>query len=464
MKTAHHRRLVHLLALGSFCLTTPTISHAAANEEPPKKEISDKVSSELAKLKERVDAKDYPGALKLLNGLLATAKPVSYDTAMVSQIKAQILLTEGKYTEAIPALITAQELGEKYAFFDQKAQLDQLYLLCQIHYQLAAESKDPAMQGELYSKAYSFIHKWLRATPKPTTEGQLFAASILYGHATLIPGKPNVELLRKARTEAMEGLYLTIKPVDQIYVLLLASLQQLGDIAGTAEVLELLVSRQPDNALYWQQLAGSYNALATAATEDKEIRRLHLRTILTMQRAQGKGIMNTPKDHVNVIGMYFNLEQYGKASDLLSEGIKSGQIENTRSNWELLTLSYQQSGRDDLAVRTLEQAAELFPTEGQFELTLGQMHYGAGQLEKSLTHLERAVTKGNLKKPGAAYLFLGYTAFELQKYEAASKWAATAAEQPDAKVDEATRLNSARLGRAVAEAMKEREALKTTKT
>ncbi len=464
MKTTDPRRFVRLLALGVFCLATPSFTFAASNEDAPKKEISDKVSSELAKLKERVDTKDYAGALKLLDGLLAGAKPVSYDTAMVSQIKAQILLTEGKYTEAIPALVTAQELGEKYGFFDQRAQLDQLYLLCQIHYQLAADTKDPGEQGALYSKAYSYIHKWLKATPKPTTEGQLFAASILYGHATLRPGQPDVELLRKARTEAMEGLYLTIKPVDQIYVLLLASLQQLGDLKGTSEVLELLVSRHPANALYWQQLAGAYNALATAATEEKEIRRWHLRTILTIQRAQRNGIMDTPKDRVNVIGMYFNLEQYGKASDLLSEGLKSGQIENTRANWELLTLSFQQSGRDDLAVRTLEQAADTFPTEGQFELTLGQLHYGAGQLEKSLTHLERAVTKGNLKKPGAAYLFLGYTAFELQKYESASRWAAAAAEQPDAMVDEATRLNSARLSRAIAEAIKDRESLKTTKT
>jgi len=456
---AYRKKILRLLAVGALALVSSPLIRAETKNEPPKKEISDKVSSDLAKLKELVDAKDFTKAVQLLDTLLASANPVSYDTAMVSQIKAQILLTEGKYAEAIPALMTAQELGEKYSFFEKKAQLDQLYLLCQIHYQLAADAKDPARQAELFTKAYFYIHKWLESTPKPTTEGQLFAASILYGHATLVPGKPDAELLRQARTEATKGLYLTIKPADQLYVLLLASMQQLGDYKGASEILEVLVSRHPDNALYWQQLAGSYLALAGAATEDKEIRRLHLRTILTMQRAQSHGIMNTPKDNLNIIGMYFNLEQYGKAGDLLSDGLKSGQVENIRTNWELLSSTYVQAGREDLAVKTLEKATDLFPTEGQLEFTLGQMHYGAGRLEEAVTHLERAVNKGNLKKPGETYLFLGFASYELQRYDEAGKWVGIAAKQPDVKPE-----SVARLSRAVADAIKEREALKSTKT
>lgn len=458
LRPTHHLRLI-AFAIAAGCLVAAHAFAAEKAAEPPKKEISDKVSSELGKLKEHVDKKDYAAALKLLDSILAEASPASYDTAMVSQIKAQILLTEGKYADAIPALITAQELGEKYSFFDKKDQLGQLYLLCQIHYQLAADSKDPARQAELFDKAYAYIKRWIDASPKPTTEAQLFAASILYGHATLTPGKPNAELLQQARAEASKGLYLSIKPPDQLYVLLLASLQQLGDYAATAEVLELLVTRHPDNALYWQQLAGCYIALANATTEEKEIRRLHLRTILTMQRAQRNGIMNTPKDNLNIISMLFNLEQFGKASDMLLSGLDSGQVENIRGNWELLSLAYQQNGREDLAIRTLEKAADKFPEEGQLEFTLGQMHYGAGRLPDAYTHLERAVTKGNLKKPGATYLFLGFAAYELQKYEDASKWASLALKQPDVKVEDANRLS-----KAANEALKEREALKTSKT
>jgi len=451
-------KLTSGLAFALATATGPGLIAAPAAKEPPKKEISDEVSSELTKLKEKVDAKDYTAAVGVLNGILKKADPETYDTALASQLKVQILLTDGKYEEAIQPLLTAHTLGEKYGFFEQKTMLDQLYLLCQINYQIASEAKQPESQTEHYKKAYEYIHQWLSTNPKPTTEGALFAASILYGHGTMTPGKPDLALVRQARDQARQGMQLGLKTPDQLYVLLLASLQQLGDHSGEIDVLEEMVKRQPTNALYWQQLAGSYLALANEATEDREIRRYQLRTILTIQRAQANGVMNTPKDSLNLIGMYFNLEQYGKASELLTEGLKTNKVENSRANWELLSQAYQQGGHEDLAIKTLDQAASLFPTEGQLDLSIAQLHYGAGRSPEALVYLERAVTKGNLKKPGAAYLFLAFTAYELQKYEDAAKWADAAGQQADTKPEDAKRLK-----RAAQEALKDRQNLKNSK-
>lgn len=460
MKKLFHSRLLRASAISAALLAAPAaVSLRGAEAEPPKKEISDDVAGELAKLKEKVDAKDYAGAVKLLDGLLAKAKPESYDTAMVSQIKAQILLTEGKYADAVPALITAQNLGDKYEFFDQRTQIDRLYLLGQIHYQLATDAKDPVRQGEFFAKASDFIAKWLKVTPKPTAEGQMFAASVYYAHATLNPAKPDLNLLREARAAANRSLYLTAKPQDQVYILLLACAQQLGDQAATADLLEFLVTRQPTNPNYWQQLAGTYQQLAAQATDDKESKRLQLRIILALQRAQSNGLLNTPRDNLNLIGMYFNIEQFGKAGDLLAAGLKSGSVESTRGNWEMLSLAHQQNGRDDLALDTLKKAADLFPTEGQLELSIAQMYYGTGKTQDAFEHLDRAVTKGNLKKPGGTYLFLGLVAYELQNYEKAVKCAELAAKDPEVKPEDA-----ARLGRAASEAIKDREAFKNSKT
>jgi len=458
MSPLFSRKPSRLLLILLLAAAGPQRSIVAAEKEPPKKEISDEMSSELSKMKEKVDAKDYAAAVKILDGVLAKAGHETYDTALASQLKVQILLMDGKYEEAVPALLTAHDLGEKYGFYEKKTLLDQLYLLCQIHYQIASEAKQPERQDEYYTKAYGYIRRWLDTNPKPTVEGQLFAASILYGHGTLIQGKPNLPLLRQARDEAMQGMYLGLKTPDQLYVLLLASLQQLADHRGEIDVLEELTRRQPSNALYWQQLAGSYLAMANEATEDREIRHYQLCTILTIQRAQANKLMNTPKDCLNLIGMYFNLDQFAKASELLADGIKAGKIDNSRANWELLSLAYQQGGHEDLAIKSLSQAADLFPTEGQLDLSIAQMHYGAGRNADALVHLERAVTKGNLKKPGAAYLFLGFTAYELQKFDDAAKWADVALQQTDVKPDDAKRLK-----RAALDALKERQALKNSK-
>lgn len=454
MNPSRHPLLTLLLSVS--LAAAPLASAAGASA--PKKEISDEVSAELSKLKAKVDAKDYAGAVSLLDGILAKAEPESYDTAMVSQLKGQILLTEGRYEQAAAPLVTAQELGEKFGFYEKPVQLNQRYLLSQLFYQLAADAKSPERQGELYDRAYRYIRRWLETTPKPTAEGALFAASILYGHGTLTPGKPDPARLQEARAEAARGLTYAVKPPDQLYVLLLASQQQLNDHPGAADTLELLVQRQPGNALYWQQLAGTYMALATAAKEEREIRRYQLRTILTLQRAQRHGHFTAPKDNLNLVGLYFNIEQYGKAAEALADGLKSGAIENVQANWEMLAVAHQQNGHEELALETLDHAAALYPTQGQLELTIAQLHYAAGRVKDAHEHLRRAAAKGNLKKPGAAYLFLGFTAYETQNYEEASEWADNAARQPDTKPEDARRLK-----RAALEAMKEREALRNTK-
>jgi len=449
MNTAYIRKLTALLLLATATSVQPLVAKEQ-EPEPPKKEISDKVSDDLGKLKEKVDAKDYDGAVNLLNEVLTKVAPDTYDLAMVSQIKAQILLTESKYADAIPALITAQDLGDRYGFFDKRQQMERLYLLGQIHYQLAADAKDPQKQDALFTQAYKYIHDWLSANPKPTSEGYLFAASVLYAHGTINPNKPNIEFLRQAVAQAREALYLSIRPSDQNYLMLLAGLQQLGDHPASAEILELLVDRDPQKVVYWQQLASSYLTMASETSDPKEIHHLQLRTIVTMQRAQSHGLMNAPKDNLNLVSLLFNLEQYSKAAELLSTELDSGKIENTRTNWEMLGLAYQQAGKEDQAIHSLLKAADLFPTEGQLELSVSQLYYGDGNSEQAFVHLQKAVAKGNLKKPGSAYLFLGLTAYELQKFEDALKWAAAAAKEPDVKPEDAKRL-----ARAASEAMKE---------
>lgn len=88
------RRLLLVFALA----LTPALR---AQADLPKKEISEKTSGSLAQLKTFIDGKDYPKALLLIDTLLAKAEPASFDTYVLSQIKAQILLTQGKLTDAI---------------------------------------------------------------------------------------------------------------------------------------------------------------------------------------------------------------------------------------------------------------------------------------------------------------------------------------------------------------------------
>ncbi|HEY9250155.1 MAG TPA: hypothetical protein VIO38_13530, partial [Rariglobus sp.] len=306
-------------------------------------------------------------------------------------------------------------------------------------------------QSLYFDKAYAAITQWLAKAPAVTADAQLYAASILYGQATLDPARVDLAKIGLARNAVEESLYLDVRPKDQAYVLLLAALQQQGDLPRVAELLELLVRRQPDSANYWQQLAGSYYALAAESKKEADIGRYNLRALLTLERAQARGLLNSPKENYAVVALCFTLQQFDRAISLLEAGLKAGTIESSRRNWELLASAYQQTHDDTRALATLGRAVERFPREAGLDYAMGQLCYSLNRTAEAYDHLVRAVSKDNLERPGQTHLFLAYVAFELQRYEAAAKWIEAGAAFPDAKPDDLERLR-----RAVADKLRER--------
>jgi hypothetical protein len=451
MSISHHIRPAAFAALLA-CLPA-----FVAAQEPPKKEISETLSSELGKLRTLTDSKDFAGAVKLLDGLITQSADPSYDLALLAQIKAQIILNDGKFAEAIPLLEKALDLGARFSFFDDKTLLDTRYLLSQISYQLGTETKDAAVQQALFEKAYQNIKTWLELTPKPTVEAYLYAASILYNQGTANASQPDLAKVRLAQAQAEKGLYVQIKPRDQLYVLILASLQQQGDNVRAAEILEILVKQQPTSSQYWQQLAAAYYGLAADSKKDEDSERYNLRALLTLERAQARGLLNSPKENFSVVALCFTLRQYDRAIELLEKGLAGGGLESTRRNWDLLASAYQQMHQADKSVTTYERAIQAWPQDGQLEFSLAQLYYSQSKVENAYSRMEKAVAKEGLDKPGQAHQFLAYLAYELQRYKETITWAEAAGKYPDAK-----QADLEKLIRAAKDAIQERTAATTT--
>ena len=426
-------------------------------QEAPKKEISDEVSAGFGRLRTLTDAKDYAGSIALLDTLASKAAPGSFDLALINQIKTQILLADGKYSAARTPLALAVELGERHQFFDTATLQEQRYLLAQLHYQAGSEEKDPVRQREGYEQAQGVLNAWFAAASRSTAEAHLFAASLSYNRATLA-SPADVALLREARVQAERGLVLQPKANLQLYVLILAALQQLGDAEESASILELLVKYQPDSSAYWQQLAATYLTLASETKDESAAFRYHLRAILTIERAQERGFLVSPKDRLNLVAIYFNIRRFDRAAALLEKGLAAGLLENQRSNWELLASAYQQQRQDTQAIDAYERAIRALPQDGQCEVALAQVLYNVGKADVAYRHLESAAGKAGLEKPGQSKLFAAYVACELHRYEDAARWIEAAGRHDDAKKDDLVRLD-----RAVREALRERAALREAK-
>ncbi len=445
------RRLLHAILLATALHQLPL--HAQQAAEPPAKEVSEAVSEEFGKLRPLIEAKNFPEALKVIDATLAGVKTESYDFVLLAQMKAQILLTTGELNKAAAPLEQSLEVAQKYDFLPANSYYDQFYLLSQIFYQQAAESKDSTTQKAAFDKSYTYLQKAIPLAPKPTADLQLFSASLLYNQASL-GGSQDPEKFRQAIAEARKGLYLAIKPPEQLYQFLLSSYQQLGEHESAAEILELMLQAKPDNAQNWQTLIATYMNLAASAKDETAAQTYNLRAIISIERAQSHGLLSSPAENYTLVALYFSIQQFARASELLEKGLKDGAIENQRKNWELLSSAYQQMKHEDRALDALKRATATFPQDGQLEFQMAQIFYTQGKVADAYTHSLKASDKGQLDKPGQTYLYLAYLGYELGKLEEADRWTDQASQQADV-----TAKDIAPIKRAITDALKEREAL-----
>jgi tetratricopeptide (TPR) repeat protein len=279
-----------------FALTGLGVVCPASGAEVPSKQLSAAVSAELGKLRTLTDTHDYAAARGLIDRRLETVVAPSFDQALLLLVKGQIFIAEGHYELALAALQRSLELSERYAFLETRTQLNTLYLVSQLNAQLAADSTLLTLRKRYLEDALECARRWLALSPAANAEVQLHVASLYYHLALLDAAKPDVAQLQRARRAAEECLLLERTPREASYVMLLAILQQLEQGEAVTDLLELLVKRDPNNGVYWQQLASGYLTQANATSDPALTARFQLRTLLTLERAQTHGHLMTEAD------------------------------------------------------------------------------------------------------------------------------------------------------------------------
>jgi len=416
-----HRCLGVMALAAAIFIFSPVVGSA---QDAPKKELSDSVSEKLGELQEFIDAKDWQGALEITRAAQLLAALESYDTMVLHQIKVQVLLTLERYAEAIEPLETALRLGRAYNFMDQRRFLEFNQILSQLYFQEATEIKgdSPAEQrarDDYLAKAYQTIKLYLRENENPTEDSLSYAATMIYTQATLDESDTDLELLNEAKRIAEQGILMSLKPKESFYVLILAALQQDGKNEEAAELLEVLIARNPVSRQYWNQLLATYLNLANSApTGSRQNLAYNVRTILTIDRAQKLGILDEPRDHFNRVGILMNIGQFDEAITYLEQGLESGKIEDTQRNWEYLASSYQQVHKDLEAINALKTAATKFPDQGEIDFRIANIHYLMDEMEEAYEAGLDSLEKGQLSNRNQVLMFVAYIGYELRKYDA----------------------------------------------
>jgi len=446
-----------LLAL--FCSAIlPAVT--GAQESPKQQErfyLSDKVSEELGKIKVLNDAKKADEALAALNAVMKTVDPTSYDYAFMCTVKFGFLLAKGDNAESIEPMETALNLSRQHHYLEEGVEIDISQYLAQV-YLIESQAKGikPDQQKLYYSRAAQYAESVVQRSTKLTADNYYLYAQALYYLARATPEKVDPELLKKSQAQIEKALLMATHPKEQLWMMLNGLLIEQGDYVRSGEIVELLVKQYPNNKTYWQQLQTIYLSLGINEKDTQKALEYNIRAIVTMERAQALGQMNTPKDNLALFAAYFNIGQFGRASELLHAGLRNGSIENLQQNWEYLAQAYQQINQELKAIEVLKEAETHFPKAGSLHFKIALLYFGLDKSDQAYNEAMKALELGNVEKLGDIYSHLAYWAYELAKYDEALVAANKALEYPEGKKDS----QLLRLKGVIENAIKERDFLK----
>jgi len=453
---------VRLLAVLLSIANAAVIAQApqqGGQKQPPS--ISEKTSEAFSKLRPLQETQNYKGMLDVLDKV--EFKPNSYDEALILDMKAKIFAMTNQFSKAIGPWERAIELSDKYQYFSEKQTLDTVSLLAQLYGQEGSTTKVPAQQQQYFGKAITYFRRFIKGTKNPTPETMMAYASILYYRATADQNKVDQTLMKEAREIVERGLTSSIKPKDGFYQLLLTLQQQQNDLAGSAEILELLLEQNPSKKDFWQLLMASYLQLSEKeGKKNATVGREYLvRAIVTCERAQALGHMKTPKDSMNLVSLYLMANQFTRGTELLYTGMKSGAIDSEPGNWQVLGRYYLEANMNERAIEVLKEASRLFPKNGEIELQVAQIYIQMENNKEALRHAKLAAEKGNFErtKPFSVYYLIAYTAYDMGEIDEAKAAVEKAGQFEESKKD----AQFPRLKGVIEEAIAEREARKSEK-
>ncbi len=387
------------LGLGLLAATAPESGAQDRDSEDTDRprQLSNATSEAFAKVQPLLDESKWNEAVPILQKVLADAQPDSYDTAMGSLILAQVLLqrnTEGgsDYAAAIPLMETVIRLG----YQDEARLLDFQFLVAQLYLSVGN-----------YVKAAELGKTWLDRSPTWQPEKVIFYCSVMLQHAQSDDGSVDKEAVQKSLDVVSRAMQLFPYPTEPLYRLLAISHQLLGQTDKATELFEIMVEKWPENRQYWQQLYGLY------VNEGES-----LRAIVTIERAQKLGILDTPQQNAAYVALHYNLQRFDRVAEILEKGLADGSIENLLNNWELLAASYQQTFQEFKAIDAYKRAAAQFPdSAGKLHTSICNLYWGMDDKPKALEHLKIALEKGGLDDPARLYMFAAYICYELRQYQ-----------------------------------------------
>ena len=342
------------------------------------KEIYDRIQ----KAQEEVDAKNYDGALRILNQLRSKDTLTDYERQNVLNYIGFVHYNMDNINEAIR---TYEELL-KIPTMEDQFRKQTVYTLAQLN----------TMQ-ERYAPALKLLDEYFVLETNPAPEPYILYAQNLYQenrYADMVkPIETAMNIARERNKEVKEDWY----------VLLNFAYFQQEDYAKVRDIQKILLVNWPKKR-YWFSLAGAYTELG----EEENL-------VYAYDAAHTQGMLEKESELVTMAQLYLQAEVPYKAGKLLAEEMEKGRVSGDVKNYRLLSQAWQLAQEDEKAIPSLQAAARA-SSDGELDVRLGNAYLNLGQYENCAEAVQTGLNKGGLKNPDNAYISLGMCQYNLKQY------------------------------------------------
>jgi tetratricopeptide (TPR) repeat protein len=347
--------------------------------------VSKEVYDRITKAQELVDAKDYPGALKLLNALYNPDELTEYEQANVLNYIGFVYFN----MDDVPNAMRTYEKMVAIPSLEPQLLKQTTYTLAQLY-----------TMEEQYSKALASLDKWFVMETNPAPEPFILKAQNLYQlrrYNDMIQPIENAMQIAVARD----------KPVkEDWYVLLNFAYFQQENYRKVRDIQKILLQSWPKKN-YWFSLAGAFTELG----EDQNLMNAYA-------SAHTQSMLEKESELITMAQLYMQRETPYLAATLMEKEMAAGRIQKDGKNYRLLSQAWQLAQEDAKAIPALKEAARL-TSDGELDVRLGNAYLNIGEYDECVTAVSNGIRKGGLKSGDNAQISLGMCLYNQRKYQAA---------------------------------------------
>jgi predicted Zn-dependent protease len=351
---------------------------AAAETNFSQGSISSALFRKMRSVQVQIRAGQYGDAANQLS-YLQTVTGNAYEAAVVRELTSDLYISRGDFANALQALQPVVQQGVLPGNEQREAQLTLGKLL--------------VATGQYQQGLDTLRNSLGQEAPSPDVLMALAQAYAQSGQC------------RQAAPEAKRAIDSSADAPVEWYQLMVSCLYQEHDYAGAAEQIEALLSHYPDQTQFWAQLGQAYAQSGDASKA--------LAVYALMYR---QGLIRQTQDYLSLASLDLQNNLPYQAGQILQEGLQSGAVPASEANYTLLAGAWQDAGDLDRAVAALSEA-EKQSKSGDAFVAQSQIYTQRHEWFSAIDTAKKAIAKGNLKRPGRAWLLQGIAQVQNRQYD-----------------------------------------------